>query len=522
MKKRFSFLLLSLIFVLDSCEPNSSSSVLSSLNSLSSSTSLSNSSSSKDSSLSTVDSSSSTNSSTSGSSSLNSSSSSDSSKSSSNISISSEDSKSSSTDTNSKIGSIEFGTVTKDTSNGDGIETVAKINNIDVQSISTSKVYFEENCALKMGSSSNQGQITFNFKNEINILSAKVYAINYKKDETTLTLSNSSNYTSSKDVNFTSFDDGSLDYENIGVSSYIKLNSSKRCFVSKIEIVYKLDSSSTSQTSSSTSSSSSSTDSSSSSSSSSSSIASSSSSSSSLSSSNTSYDSSDYNQYYSSITDSMTGGLNGTLRVALTSLIKPKGSYSYSGTGANTLSSILQEADEDPSNSDNMIYFYTQDSVKKNAASSWNREHAWPQSLSGGLYGKTGAGCDILHIRPTYNQTNSTRGNHKYGEVSHTSSTSKYYNGKLYGYLSGDIFEPTDEVKGDCARITLYMWVCYFADRNTPITNNATSIQTMVKWANQDQPSAIEKHRNQVAYNSKQKNRNPFVDHPEWVNKIFG
>lgn len=234
---------------------------------------------------------------------------------------------------------------------------------------------------------------------------------------------------------------------------------------------------------------------------------------------NTSFSKDDYHGYYSSIDENMTGGMNGTLRLALTSLIRPRAYYNYSSTGSNTLSSILQEADEDPNNSDNMIYFYTQKSVKKNAASSWNREHTWPQSKSGGLYGKTGGGCDILHIRPTYSTPNSTRGNHVFGETNH--SNPKTYDNVVYGYLDGDVFEPRDEVKGDCARITLYMWVCYFAERNTPITNNATSIATMVKWANEDLPSEIEKRRNEVAYNSKQQNRNPFVDHPEWVNKIF-
>ena len=225
--------------------------------------------------------------------------------------------------------------------------------------------------------------------------------------------------------------------------------------------------------------------------------------------------------YYDSINPgSLTGGMNGTLRQALTSLIKPAGYYTYSGSGASNLSTILQYADEDPNNSNNMIYFYTQASVTKNAASSWNREHAWPQSQSGGLYGTSGAGADILHIRPTYNTTNSTRSNYPYGEAN--SSSVKTYNGYEYGWVGNGYFEPLDEVKGDCARITLYMWVCYFAERGTPITNNAQSVELMVKWANEDQPSQIEINRNNYCETSKQKNRNPFVDHPEWVDLIFG
>ena len=80
----------------------------------------------------------------------------------------------------------------------------------------------------------------------------------------------------------------------------------------------------------------------------------------------------------------MTGGMNGTLRKALTTLCLPKAQISYS----SGLSDFLQEADEDPNNSSNMVYFYTRQSVKKQSSGEWNREHVWPQSLSGGLYGK--------------------------------------------------------------------------------------------------------------------------------------
>lgn len=226
-----------------------------------------------------------------------------------------------------------------------------------------------------------------------------------------------------------------------------------------------------------------------------------------------------YDGYYSSISTSMTGGMDGTLRVALTNLIKPKAYYTYGGNGTNCLGSVLMDADEDPNNSNNMIFFYTQESVKKQTSGVWNREHTWPQSLSGGLYGKSGGGADILHIRPTYETTNNARGNHKFGDA--TGGVEKIYSGIKYATIKGDIFEPIDSVKGDCARIVLYMWVCYFATRNTPITNVAESVQLMVEWSKLDPPSKQELIRNDFAEQSKQKNRNPFVDHPEWVDKIF-
>ncbi len=229
---------------------------------------------------------------------------------------------------------------------------------------------------------------------------------------------------------------------------------------------------------------------------------------------------SDPGTYYSSITDDMTGGENGTLRQTLTTLCKPKASYEYSGTGSNSLAILFQSTNEDPNNSENMIYFYTQKSVKKNAAQTWNREHTWPQSLSGGLYGTDGAGCDALHIMPTYNATNSIRGNLKYANC--TNGTVENYDGVDFAKTSGGYFEPMDSVKGDCARIILYMYTVYFIERGTPITNVCDSVKTMIQWSKLDPVSEIEVNRNDKVAASKQKNRNPYVDHPEWIDKVFG
>lgn len=223
--------------------------------------------------------------------------------------------------------------------------------------------------------------------------------------------------------------------------------------------------------------------------------------------------------YYSSLGSNLTGGANGTLRTSLTSLIKPKGYYTYGGKGTGKLSEVLQSADEDPNNPSNRIYFYTQASVKKNPAETWNREHVWPQSLSANLYGTTGGGQDLLHIRPTYPSTNSKRSNDKFGDC--TGGTTVNYNGTVYGTQKNGYFEPVDAVKGDVARICFYRWTCYFANRGTPLTNVCDSVATLKKWNKLDPVSQIEINRNDFAQSSKQKNRNPFVDHPEWVDQIF-
>ena len=233
--------------------------------------------------------------------------------------------------------------------------------------------------------------------------------------------------------------------------------------------------------------------------------------------------------YYSSInTDELTEGLEGTLRQKLTTLIHPTKWYTYGSSGATHLSTQLQYADEDPTNSSNMVYLYTRDSVKKNAASSWNREHVWPQSLSGPTtsqknWGTSEAGTDVLHIRPTYNDTNNDRDNDIYADTN--KANPKTYNGMIYGYETGTRFEPLDSVKGDVARIIMYVWVAYRNHYATlqPITKVFESYDTLLKWHAQDRPDVMEGNRNDYCEkDSIQGNRNPFVDHPEYAWMVFG
>ena len=234
--------------------------------------------------------------------------------------------------------------------------------------------------------------------------------------------------------------------------------------------------------------------------------------------------------YYNALNTNGTDGLSGSFRKALSTLIFPKAWYSYSGGGgnANYLSGALQEADEDPTNSNNMVYLYTRDSVAKNPASSWNREHVWPQSLSGPSssnrnWGETEAGTDILHLRPTYNETNRIRGNQVYGYISKNKQTLTY-NDMIYGYTDGTYFEPLDAVKGDVARIVMYVWTAYndYYSSGLNIKNTFASYDTLLKWHTMDKPDALEGVRNDFSEQSKQKNRNPFVDHPEYAWRIFG
>ena len=89
----------------------------------------------------------------------------------------------------------------------------------------------------------------------------------------------------------------------------------------------------------------------------------------------------------------------------------------------------------------------------------WNREHVWPKSLGG--FENSGAGADLHHIRPDDVTTNAKRGNLKYGNAKNGSEVkgSTLVSGALGGYSAGSYFEPLDDVKGDVARICLYVWV---------------------------------------------------------------
>ena len=231
--------------------------------------------------------------------------------------------------------------------------------------------------------------------------------------------------------------------------------------------------------------------------------------------------------YYDSITEEGEG-LNGSLRQALSSYILPKAWPSYSGSSATSLAVLCQEADEDPSNKSNMIYLYTRDSVKKNAVSSWNREHTWPKSISGGCWGEGKAGSDLLHLRPTYNTVNSTRSSIPFGQTS--SGEKKIYEGMEWGYIGSSdvtgskVVMPLESARGDVARIIMYVWVAYknYYSNLPDVTKVFDSYETILKWHMEDKPDELEGHRNDVSESSLQKNRNPFVDHPEYAWMIFG
>ncbi|MFW6597559.1 endonuclease [Propionibacteriaceae bacterium Y2011] len=213
------------------------------------------------------------------------------------------------------------------------------------------------------------------------------------------------------------------------------------------------------------------------------------------------------------------------LKTALHHIISEQTKLSYSDVW-----DALADTDEDPNNPDNVILLYSGRSQAKSAhgggANDWNREHVWAKS-HGDFGTRTGPGTDIHHLRPTDSTVNSTRSNLDFdngGEPVNEAEQCSY---------DSDSFEPRDEVKGDVARMIFYMAVRYeggdgFPDLeiNDQVDNGSNPymgrLSVLIQWHQQDPPSDFEKRRNQVIFESWQHNRNPFIDHPEWVASVFG
>ncbi|MFE4052433.1 endonuclease I family protein [Streptomyces sp. YIM B13518] len=218
-------------------------------------------------------------------------------------------------------------------------------------------------------------------------------------------------------------------------------------------------------------------------------------------------------------------GKSGTaLKDSLHTIISDQTKISYSAVW-----NALKVTDQDPNNSNNVILLYSGISRGKSLnggdTGDWNREHVWAKS-HGDFGTATGPGTDLHHLRPEDVQVNSVRGNKDFDN-----------GGSSFGNSGGSLtdsnsFEPRDAVKGDVARMIFYMAVRYeggdgWADLevNGSVDNGSNpyigKLAVLKTWNDEDPPDAFEKRRNQVIHDSYQHNRNPFIDHPEWVESIW-
>lgn len=215
------------------------------------------------------------------------------------------------------------------------------------------------------------------------------------------------------------------------------------------------------------------------------------------------------------------------LKSQLTSLISTNTNTSYNGV-REFIYSHLDNID----NTVTCVYtgkLETHSYGNTSAPTGMNTEHTYPQSWyenhlpSGGI---ALAKADAYHLFPTLASVNTSRGNLAFDNV----ETVTYTYSEAVGYTSYrgtnsdgiTVFEPADQHKGNVARAMLYMNLRY----NLPLSEDSfyidvNMIPTLIAWHLTDPVDEIELMRNDEIH-TYQGNRNPFVDHPEWVTTIYG
>ena len=160
----------------------------------------------------------------------------------------------------------------------------------------------------------------------------------------------------------------------------------------------------------------------------------------------------------------------------------------------------------------------------------YNREHIIPQSTFGAAAPMV---SDAHFITPTDGKVNGVRSNYPHGPVTTPTFTSlnggKLGSSTTAGY-TGPVFEPINEFKGDIARMYFYFATRYettVAGYSYAMFNGTSNqvfttafLNLLITWHNQDPVSAREVARNNAIY-AIQKNRNPYIDHPEYVQAIW-
>ena len=168
----------------------------------------------------------------------------------------------------------------------------------------------------------------------------------------------------------------------------------------------------------------------------------------------------------------------------------------------------------------------------------YNREHTFPQSWYGGSNSHP-LRADAHHVFPSDKKVNNIRGNIAFGEVLtkdyESNNGSKRGTSNIFG-PTDKVFEPIDEFKGDIARALFYVATRYEDEIDSWENNNngandmldgssnkvfeQWSLEMLFKWHSEDPVSQKEIDRNEEIF-THQNNRNPFIDHPEYVSEIW-
>lgn len=231
---------------------------------------------------------------------------------------------------------------------------------------------------------------------------------------------------------------------------------------------------------------------------------------------------------------------NNELFSALHELMATTHTYysSYSGYKAGSLAYFWASTDAVEA-SDTYVMFYSD--IMAAEGVSMNREHIWPKSRAS-FFEKRG-GADLHHLRPSVASLNNAKSNHAFGYINGTYS-GNYKEGMINDALmyfvstKYDLFECKDDVKGDVARILLYVY-CRWEQPNLysslPVerlpafdsddeANDGKkvveSLDTLLQWCAMDPVDTWEMQRNDLTQEV-QGNRNVFIDYPELAWRMF-
>jgi endonuclease I len=235
--------------------------------------------------------------------------------------------------------------------------------------------------------------------------------------------------------------------------------------------------------------------------------------------------------------DSAHGKAGDELKTALHSIIRNHHVIRYTGGSFNTRDA-LNVLDQSPTNASMVVLVYNGSNMPVadfGIATGWNREHLWPQSY--GLDGVEPSYSDLFNLQACDANVNSSRGN-KYFDTTMTNGPGYSFPAHIEAPLCStdfDSWEPPPGERGDIARIMFYMSTRYrggvpdepqleLTDDSSLITSTNTymgRLSTLLVWHHADPVDAEEMLRNDRIYSLYQTNRNPYVDHPEWVNLTF-
>lgn len=244
-----------------------------------------------------------------------------------------------------------------------------------------------------------------------------------------------------------------------------------------------------------------------------------------------------------------------TIRASLHELIDDHHRYSY-----GAIKPIVAAADEHPLTPEKIIDVYKNTSLVKDSTT-WSREHTWPSSYG---FGDEDDVCnypytDCHHIRACDPDYNTDRGNKIFNDCTSGCSKKSVVTDPAPGdylacagpdahesanWMNSTYWEVWCGRKGDVARGLFYLDVRYEGGThgetgcNEPdliLTNNASLIRessvnqsiaymglldVLIQWHLDDPVDDCERRRNSKVFQY-QRNRNPFVDHPEWVCLLF-